>query len=289
MVTTSSPTAWRRWLALELRRLRENSGLAQKEASNRCGFSGARLSYLENAQQNVVESDLDKLLPLYGVPGDDRDRYYEAVRNSRERGWWQRFEPLIPDWLALYIGLEQGAAEIRSFLPLVLPGLLQTPKYAAAVITGDVRRRSQREIARLVELRTTRQRILTRSEDPTRLWAVMDEGVLTRTPEDPHAMIAQLQHLIDIAAYPNITLQVLPRLRGVHSYTPGPFNILIFPWDQPDPNLVYIEYRGGAVYLDEFEDIESHTLAFTGLVEQALSQDDSIAMMRNEIERYRDP
>src|SRR6266545_7998684 len=126
MVMPSSPTVWRRWLALELRQLREDRGIAQKDAGRACGWSGARLSYLENAQQNLIEDDLDKLLPLYDVPEGQRDRYYDAAERSRERGWWERFEHLlVPEWLSLFVGLEQGAAEIRSYEPIVVAGLLQ--------------------------------------------------------------------------------------------------------------------------------------------------------------------
>jgi transcriptional regulator with XRE-family HTH domain len=287
MVIPSSPTVWRRWLALELRRLREEGGIAQKDAGRACGWSGARLSYLENAQQNLVQEDLDKLLPLYEVPEDQRDRYYDAAERSRERGWWERFEHLlVPDWLSMFVGLEQGAAEIRSFQPIALPGLLQTPDYAAAVMRRDVRRRSTREIERLVDLRTARQGILSRSEEPTRLSVVLDESVLSRGPGELQLMAAQLQHLGDMAARPNITLRVLPLDQGVHSLAPGPFSILTFPWKQPDPGIAYVEYRGGALYLEEFEDVESHTLAFEGLADLALSPEESLAMVREASERY---
>lgn len=282
----SSPTVWRRWLALELRRLREERGIAQKDAGKACGWSGARLSYLENAQQNVGEEDLDKLLPLYGVPDSERDRYYNGVRRSREKGWWERFEHLVPGWASMYVGLEQGAAEIRSFQLLLVPGLLQTPGYAAAVVSNDVRRRSHREIERLVELRTARQAILTRAEEPTRLSVVLDESILTRSPGDSQHMAVQLEHLVEVASWPNVTLRVLPLDRGVHTYAPGTFSIIAFPWEHPDPGIVHVEYRGGALYLDEFEDVESHTLAFDGLVDLALSPDDSIAKMREASERY---
>jgi transcriptional regulator with XRE-family HTH domain len=289
MVAASSPTVWRRWLALELRRFREESGLAQRDVGRECGWSGARVSYLENAQQALVEDDLDKLLPLYEVPEDDRARYYEAVQRARGKGWWERFDHLVPDWLSLYIGLEQGAASIRQYSPLVVPGLLQTASYTAAIVRGDVRRRTTREVERLAELRTERHGVLTRSEAPVELSAVLDESVLHRSPGDDEVFVNQLEHLIEAASWPNVTVQILPLSRGAQAYAPGAFSILGFPWDKPDSGIVYVEYRGGALYLDEFEDIESHILAFEGLADLALSPEESLATMRDTKERHPHP
>jgi transcriptional regulator with XRE-family HTH domain len=286
MAISVSPTVWRRWLALELRRLRRACDMPQQAAARACGWSGARLSYLENGQQTLTEGDLDQLLELYKVPEDERERYYTAVKRSHTAGWWERFEFLIDDWISLYVGLEQGAAEIHSYEPLLVPGLLQTPEYARAIMRGGLRHRSTREIDRLVELRTARQAILTRAEEPTRLDVVLDESVLYRSPGAPGVLHGQLQHLVKMAALPSVTLRVLPLEGGVQSYSPGPFSILTFPWEQPDPGIVYLEYRGGSLYLEEFDEVERHTLAFEGLVDRALDPEKSLATVREATERH---
>lgn len=285
MVTRESPTAWRRWLALELRRLREARGLAQKDAARECGWSGARLSYLETGQQQPVDDDLDKLLALYEVPEKDRVAYYGAVKRSQDEGWWERYDHLVGDWVPIYVGLEQGAAEIRSYEPLLVPGILQTEEYAIAIMRGGLRRRSGREVSRLVELRIARQAILTRSEQPTDLDLVLDESVLLRSPKEPGVLARQLEHLAQMAQLPNVTLRVLPLERGVQSFSVGPFSILSFPADQPDP-IVYLEHRGGALYLEGFDEIERYALAFEGLADMALDPKASLATVREMAERH---
>jgi transcriptional regulator with XRE-family HTH domain len=286
VVSAASPTVWRRWLAIELRRLRERRGIAQKDAARHCGWSGARLSYLENGQQQPVAEDLDKLLELYDVPPDDRDQYYSAVARSQTEGWWERFEYLVPNWVPVYWGFEQGAEEIRTYEPLLIPGVLQTDDYAKVIMQSGSRRRSNREIARLVELRSTRKNILTRAEAPARLDAVLDESILHRSPAGaPATLGAQLWQLVEMAELPNVTIRVLPLEGGIQSFSIGPFSILSFPSDTPSP-VVYIEYRGGALVLESFEEIERYELSFDGLAEMALDPQVSLAMVRELAERH---
>ncbi|HMG42593.1 MAG TPA: helix-turn-helix transcriptional regulator [Acidimicrobiales bacterium] len=285
MATPESPTASRRWLASELRRLREARGLAQKDAARECGWSGARLSYLETSQRPVTDDDLDKLLPLYDLPEADREPLYAAVRKAQEEGWWERFEHLVGAWLPIYVGLEQGAAAIRSYEPLLVPGILQTEEYCRAIMSGGLRRRSRREIDRLVELRTTRKAILTREEEPTKLDAVIDEGVLLRSPVEPGVLAPQLEHLAEMATLPNVTVRVVPFERGVHSFSTGPFSILSFPLNRPDP-VVYLEHIDEGLWLEDFDAIERYALAFDGLADLALDREASLATMRETAERH---
>jgi transcriptional regulator with XRE-family HTH domain len=286
MGPTSSPTVWRRWLAFELRRLREERGLAQREAGKACGWSGARLSYIENAQQNIVEDDLEKLLPLYEVPESRWPEFHEAARRSREKGWWERYDDrVVPDYLSLYVGLEQGASLIRSVEPLGIPGLLQTADYVAAQLRLDVTPRTEQQIARIVELRMARQDILTRADAPVELSAVIDESTLHRVAGGPGLMADQLTHLLKMAERPNITVRVFPFAAGVVTSLASGYRILSFPgW--AEPGVVYIEHREGAIYLDDANDVDGHVLAFEHLVSLALTPEDSMAMVREAAARY---
>jgi transcriptional regulator with XRE-family HTH domain len=69
-----------RRLAAELRRLRETLGLTGEQASQRLGWSGSKLSRIELHRIGVKQSDLRKLLALYGV-----DEYYRYELLSLSR------------------------------------------------------------------------------------------------------------------------------------------------------------------------------------------------------------
>jgi len=259
--------------------------MSQRDAAERCGWSGARLSYLETGQRPVLAEDLDVLLPLYDVPKTERQPYYDAVERSQAEGWWGRYEQLIGAWTQKYIGLEQGAAEIRTFEPVVVPGVLQTSGYASALMRSGIRPRSEREVSRLVELRLARQTILTRADEPTRLDAIIDESVLHRSTGDPGVLAAQLEHLARMAKLPNVTLRVLPIEGGLQLFSTGPFAILSFPGDQPEP-LVYLENRAGAFWVEEFDSVERFFLGFDGLSKAALDPEASLATVREATERH---
>jgi hypothetical protein len=137
---------------------------------------------------------------------------------------------------------------------------------------------SANEFARV---RATRQERLTGPE-PLRLWAILDEAVLHRKVGGPGVMREQLARLIDAASQqPTITVQVLPFSAGAHPGMTGPFTILRFA--EESMNMVYLEQRGGAVYLERPVDVEVHEATFRRLSDLALSEDDTISLL-NKIE-----
>lgn len=278
MAAPSSPTVWRRWLALELKRLRLESGLGQKEAGNRCGWSGARLSYIESAKQDVREDDLDELLPLYNVPEDHWSDYYEAAEHSRERGWWERYQREAPSYLSLFLGLEQGASVIQTYEPSLVPGLLQTRDYAETLLRRDIWPRTDHEVRRLIDLRIERQKVLTRDEPP-RFTAVLDESALRHVAQDEATMKAQLDHIVSIAELPNVDVRVIPFQRGAQSYAETNFTLFDFA-QATDAMVAYVEIRDRSLYLEDQQDIKSFILAFHNLWQSACNEEESLAMMR---------
>lgn len=281
MAETSSPTVWRRWLALELVRLRQENGLDQKDVAKALRCTVGKVSYYEQAVRPVVPRDLDEvLLPLYKVPQERWPVYLDAARNARQKGWWESYgTDTVPGWLSLYVGLEQGAAQLRAYEAQFVPGLLQTEAYAEAVVRRGTAELTEDQVARRIRLRTERQAALVREPDPLRLWAVLDEAVLRRVVGSPEIMREQLHHLATAAEKAKITIQVLPFEHGAHPGMKGPFTIFGFPW-AADPGVVYIEHRCGAFYLEQPLEIEAHTVAFEHLCAQALSPEESITMIR---------
>lgn len=281
----SSPTVWRRWIAAEMRRLREGSGRSQADAAEFLGCQVPKISLIEGGQRNIRDDDLQKLLVLYEVPESEWDYFKNAARRSREKGWWETYDDgNIPASLAQYLGLEQGAEQIRSYHPAIFHGLLQTPEYTAAVLEHSLTGFSPERIRRAASLRQRRQAVLWREEDPLRLSAVVDESALRRVLGGPEVMRAQLAHIVDIVSkYPNITVQLLPFDRGVIS---AAFSVLSFPW-ATDPGVVSLEQHGGAtIYLDSIDEIDNHSYLFERLRAHALSPEESARMMIQAADGY---
>ncbi|WP_214405697.1 helix-turn-helix domain-containing protein [Pseudonocardia lacus] len=276
----SSPTVWRRWLAFELVRLRRRAGLEQRDVASRLRCSVAKVSYYETAERPVVIRDLEEvLLDLYDVPRVHWSTYLQAARDSRQKGWWERFDAAtLPGWFSLFVGLEQGASSIRVYEAQLVPGLLQTREYAEAVARSGTAERTDGEIAQHVELRMARQAVLDRQPDPLRLWVVLDEAVLRRIVGGRALMAHQLHHLAEMAGRPKVTVQVMPYSGGAYPGMTGRFQILDFPWPS-DPGLAYVEHRAGSLYLEEPPEIAAHSVAFEHMTANALSPSESITLI----------
>src|SRR5207249_1543677 len=144
-------------LALALRRLRDQAGMTADEAAKQVGISKSALSRIENAQVSVMPPVARALLELYGVDEADREALVLVAREARKRGWWQAYDDVLPSWFEVYVGLEAEAAQIQTFQPQLIPGLLQTEDYARAVIRVEHPDAPDDEVNRRVELRMKRQ------------------------------------------------------------------------------------------------------------------------------------
>ncbi len=273
-----NPTLRARRLALELLRRREAAGLTREEAARQLEWSTSTIFRIETGRSRPQPGNVRVLLELYGVTGPERDGLIRLAREARQPGWWHSFRDVLPNPYEVFIGLEAGAASIRNFEPVVVPGLLQTEEYARQMSRGGPRELDREDIERRVQVRMERQRILTR-EDRPRLWAVLDEAVIRRTVGGPEVMREQLRHLIECAEQGKTTLQVVPFSAGAHAGTTGPFIILDFP-EPTDPSVVYVETLAGDLYLEERADVDRYTLAFDRLLAAALHPDDSVRLVQ---------
>jgi transcriptional regulator with XRE-family HTH domain len=272
-----NPTLRGRRLAMELQRRREATGLSREEVARQLEWSTSTLFRIETGRSRPQPGNVRTLLELYGVTGPERDGLIQLTRDARKPGWWHSFRDVLPNPYEVYIGLEAGAASLRNFEPIVVPGLLQTADYARAMFRNGPRELDRDEVERRVEVRLARQEILTRDNRP-RLWAVIDEAVIRRLVGGTEVMRGQLRHLADAAQRGKTTIQVVPYRAGAHAGTTGPFVIL--DYEEPtDPDVVYVETLAGDIYLEERPDVNRYTLAFDRLVAAALHPDDSVRLI----------
>jgi transcriptional regulator with XRE-family HTH domain len=280
VVATNSPTALKRWIAFELRRLRENSGRSRQEAAERLGRTGAQIGHLETGRNLPSAGDIEVLLTWYGH-AERIDFFRDLLKRAKKgRDWWIGFSDAVPDYFALFLGLEASAIQVQSYDALVLPGILQTPAYARAVIRAGERSQPEHEVARRVELRMARQALLERAEDPVQVWAVIDEAVLHRHVGGPEVMREQLERLVRLTERPNVDIQILPFTAGAHAGAEGAFTLLTFsPELESDPAVVYVETRVRGIYYEDAAEILLYRQALTRLQVQALTPDESPAMI----------
>ncbi|KIF68773.1 XRE family transcriptional regulator [Streptomyces sp. AcH 505] len=265
----SAPTIGQLVLSRQLRALRENAGFSREKAAKLLRVTVGTVRRMEMAEVSLKIPYVQTLLPAYGVADADMETFLRLADEANQPGWWQRFYDVLPEWFSGYVSLEEAAMTIRCYEPHFVPGLLQTEAYAREVlIAGAMGRLDLDRVDRHVELRTRRQSLLTRSEDAPAFWAVLDETVLRRTVGSPAVMREQVERLLEATELPNVTLQIAEFAAGHHAGTYSPF--VLFRFAVPElPDMVYIEYLTGALYLDEPDEVAGHMEAMDRMVAHA--------------------
>jgi transcriptional regulator with XRE-family HTH domain len=273
----ASPVVRRRRLAAELRRLRAAAGKTLDDVADFLECSPAKVSRIESGQVGARIQDVRDMLDLYGVTGAERDALLDLVRQARLKGWWHAYADMISEAFQTMIGLEDEATTIWTYENHVVPGLLQTPRYAESIMIG--RRDDPLDLVeRGVTLRATRQAVLAR-ERPPEYRAVIDEAALRRPAGGPQVMDEQYAHLIAVAERPSVTVQVLPFAAGADFGGSFPFVILGFA-DLAEPKVVYAETLTDAFYLNTAEKVGRYLAEFDSLRAHALDPAGSVDLIR---------
>ncbi|GAA1578154.1 helix-turn-helix transcriptional regulator [Kribbella hippodromi] len=279
------PTALRIMLGVHLRRLREDAGVSRSDAGWAIRGSESKISRLELGRVGFKVRDVDDLLTLYKLDDpEERDRLLTLAREANNPGWWQRYDDLTPSWFHSYLGLEMAADLIRTFELQFVPGLLQTPEYARAVVQLGQQDQplSRPEQDRLISLRMSRQEVLTRQR-PARLWAVVDESVLRRPIGGVKVLRAQLVFLLEASRRHNVTLQIIPFEKGGYTATGGAFTLLRFN-DSDLPDIVYIEHLTSAIYLDKRDELDTYAVTMDAVSITAAQPRETENLIRRAIE-----
>lgn len=277
MWTRTSPALRKERLSRELRSLHDQSGLTAATVAKTLSWSPSKVTRaLRDDWELPNAGDVTALLDAYGVDcPTDRDRLLALVPQARQRGWWETYD--LPAGYVDYISMEHEARVIRNVEPLVVPGLLQTPEYARALLNTRTPALPPEVVAERVQARLARQQHVLASADPVRLWAVLDEAVLHRQVGDPDVMRAQLEHLLKAMEHPAVTLLVLPFTANATTGT-GPFSILTFG-EPADPEIVYEETRRGGHWVRECDTVSEYKLMFEQLVIAAAKRDETRQMI----------
>jgi len=212
----------------EVRRWRTAAGLSQEQLGQRVGYTGAQVGKVETGERAPSQEfaqHCDQALP--GAGGLFLRIYHLA----------RRWDGGYPSWFVEWVQAEGRAITLHTWEPLLIPGLVQTPEYARALFQAWRSARTDAELDQLVSARIERQLIFERPNPPS-LWAVIDEGVLTRCVGSPQTMRDQLAHLLDVSDRLRITVQVVPAGAGAHAGLLGAFAIAGFG---DAPGLVYLE------------------------------------------------
>jgi hypothetical protein len=254
MTASADPTVHRLALWRRLVRIRNESGVSQRQLAETLGWPLRDLLLVEAVLDGVHDGRLLTLLDHHGI-ADDAQAHYQAVQALNRRDL-----PLSSE-VRLLLGYERVATTIRTFEPLVIPGLLQTRAYAEAVLSLFA---PPEDVGPLVEARLARHDLFDRDDAPEMTFLI-DESALHRWAGTAGAgaeiMRGQLDHLRQMARNPRVRIQIVPYGAGLHEGVKGPFVILEFA-NPGQAGLLYLEDAKGDLVRADSADLGQHLERF---------------------------
>ncbi|GHE00250.1 transcriptional regulator [Streptomyces alanosinicus] len=262
-----------------LRQYRQAAKLDQPQAAEVIASSQARISRVESGHATPRVIEVRLLLDAYGVTDlEVRIKLEELAKHSKKRGWWlEHSAHLRPDYVD-HIALEDDATYIRQWQPTLVPGLLQTPAYARAVIMEGPDCIAPEAVNQLVTVRESRQTKI--EAGGTAYTAILWESVVTQPLVSVDIHRAQLASILDVAKRKNVTVQVLPFSAGALAVTTAGFSSFSFD-SEPTVEAVAIENLRGTSVLEAPEDLAAYGNMFDVLRSAALAPDASAKRIRD--------
>lgn len=265
----SSPAAF---LGAELRRARVAAGMSQEQFSRSLGFDRTVITKAETGERPPspeVAAAIDEAFPhLDGL----FSRLTLLARRANGR---------YPEWFREWVDAEQQATTLRTWQPILVPGLLQTRDYARALFQAWQPAASSDDLDVLVGARIERQATLDRA-DPPELLAVLDEAVLHRQVGSAKIMYDQLAHLGEMSCRPAVTIQIVPTEVGTHAGLLGGFFVGSF---DNTPVIVYAETAVEGITIDKPALVSKAAQAFERLRSEALPRGASRDLIRRVAEQ----
>ena len=282
MAANNNPTVAGRRLGAELRRFRRNSGMTGTQVAERLLISQAKVSHMETGRRAVSPRDVRDLCMLYGVTDQHAvDPLTALARESSRQGWWHSYGN-IPH--STYLDLEAVATSVRTYEPMVISDLLQTPAYAATVIEETIPLVTVEQAAARLKVRLRRQYRVYDLARRLHLWVVLDESALRRVVGSPEIMREQLEHLHALSTEPHITVEVLPYSAGAHPGLAGQFSVLEF--SDTREAVVYLEKFTNGPCLAKTSDVQQYSETHARLRALALAPDQSRHLITDAIKLY---
>jgi transcriptional regulator with XRE-family HTH domain len=245
----------RNMFAAELIAMRKQRGWTQEETAAHMLVSTSTIANIESGYRPPTPAQAANADEVFGTPGT----FQRHERRMRGIPFGAGFRPFQP--------YEAEARLLRMFEHSLMPGLFQTEDYAREVL--KIRPEATEEDVRdAVEARMSRQTILFREDPPPpRIWAILNHYVLDLDIGNAAVMLAQVEHIAELARIPRINIQVLPPGR-LHSGLRGAFSIA--EMGSP-PAIVYLENASEGQTIEDPDMAESMTLLFDALRTEALT------------------
>lgn len=252
-----------------------------KYAAAYMGVEFSTLARYERAEWPFRRDHIIALLDMYGIADEAEREELLALSKSA----WRMHQWSYPDGstdephtcAADHSWVERQAEEVRVYSGMLIPDLLHSRDYTAAIIESYTPRANVRAFDQHLNAHITRQERL-HDKPPVRVNALIEEAALMRPVGSRLVLRAQLEHLAHLVdKLPHVEIRVLSTGLGMHPGVHGAFTVYQMP--RPYPEVAYHEHLGGQ-QLMEAGLAERHVQAHRQMWEQtALGPHESIELI----------
>ncbi|NSC23123.1 helix-turn-helix transcriptional regulator [Streptomyces albus subsp. chlorinus] len=261
-------SAYGQWL----RARREAAGMTQQELADAAFMTRSHVAHIEAGRRIPSEDDARRLDAALGT-GD----VLTSFRPRKEE------DATLADYFEPARHLEQQATMIREFALTFVPGILQTERYARAVLSMTFPPKREEECDRHVVTRLERSKILSDPTNPV-VWALLDEMVLRRPVGGPDVMTEQLTHIADLVDRGRVRVHVLPFALGGHPLMQGMLSLM---WFEDQPPVAYSEGISIGKVHDSPDMVQQLQSRYDLALSDALPLRESLALLRAAAKDYR--
>ncbi|MDT0264839.1 helix-turn-helix transcriptional regulator [Streptomyces sp. DSM 44915] len=252
-----------------LKQQREAAGLTQQDLAERALMTRSHISHIEAGRR---------------VPSKDDARRLDRALNTGDvlTNFLPENTAAVADYFESARQLEQQATVIQEFAISFIPGILQTERYARAIIPIGYPPRSAQDCERTIVSRLERGKLLADPVKPV-VWAVLDEAVLRRPVGGPEVMAEQLTYIADLVERNRVRAHVMPFALGPH---PLMQSMLTLMWFEDQPPVAYTEgLRTGKVH-DSPDVVEELQGSYNLALSDALPLRESLDLLRSTAKEF---
>ncbi|OPC80999.1 hypothetical protein B4N89_08610 [Embleya scabrispora] len=254
-----------------MREYREDSELSLEFVATKLGYDASAVSRFERAERSIPPDVPPKLDELFGTGRMFRSMY-RMIKDDRHPGRWR----LLADY-------EAQAVRIGTYAPQVVPGLLQTPDYARALLVDGELYGTDDEIDNATRERVARQSLLTR-DDPPAYSAVLDEAVLHRVIGSSKTTYEQLASLLPRVDTIHTTIQVWPLALGGHPLLGGTTVLLTL---SDGITGAWLEGSESGQLIEDMNEVRRRQRAYDRVCSRAPSPRESAGMIKAAMKEFR--
>jgi transcriptional regulator with XRE-family HTH domain len=270
----------------ELIGLRKAAGYNGAEFARKLGWENSRLNRIEHGKYNISEVDITQYVTMLGHPRSVLDHLLTMLRQSDDGFVVQPHGTRLPDQLHTLIRHETTARTIHNLELVVVPGLLQTRRYAEALMRSQ--HTADEELLQVrLQARMDRQCMFNRPMQPACTFYIQ-EFALRLPVGGNQVMNDQIMRLAFTSNNPGISIRIIPTSIGPHAGLAGTFMRMGYAEGDQLP-IIYVENEGTSLFMDEPNILDAHSAVLKRLDRTALDEEQSRSWLMKIASEYDRP